>query len=126
MKNAIVIATIIVSGLQGISVYGQNTNTKEAQKEIESKTDTIKVYGNCGICEKRIEGALKSVNGIHSANWNVETKMLAVDYDEKQVTLETIHQKVTDVGHDTDKAKAKDSVYNNLMGCCKYERPKNK
>lgn len=124
MKKTILILTMIISALQCAVVYGQNTQTEIKKNQIV--TDTIKVYGNCDICKKRIEGELIGAKGIHSANWNVEIKILAVSYDESQVSLDDIHQKVADVGHDTDKARAKDEVYNNLMGCCQYERPKHK
>lgn len=126
MKKAILISAVIISGFQGVTVYGQNSPTKTEQKQVEQKTDSLKVYGNCGMCKKRIEGALNDMKGVQSANWNVDTKMLTVTYDESKINLDDIHQKVADVGHDTDKTQAKNSVYNGLMGCCQYERPKQK
>jgi len=126
MKKSILILAVIIAGVQGVTACGQNTETKTEQNQLVQKTDTINVYGNCGMCTKRIEGALKDVKGIQSANWNVDTKMLTVSYNEALLSLNDIHQKVADVGHDTDKVKAKDSMYNNLMGCCQYERPKQK
>ena len=33
---------------------------------------------------------------------------------------------IAKVEHDTDMHKATDEVYDNLPGCCKYERPKTK
>lgn len=125
MKKSILIATIAITAIQ-FSACAQNTKTKTEQTQTVQQTDTIKVYGNCGMCKNRIEGALKNVHGIQSASWNVETKMLVVSYDSSKVSLDEIHQKVADVGHDTEKIKAKDEVYNNLMGCCQYERPKTK
>ncbi len=124
MKKVILISVVIISGFHGATVYGQDTKAKTEQKQTDQRTDTIKVYGNCGMCQKRIEGALKNAEGIESASWDVDTKMLTVSFVESKVSLDQIHQKVADVGHDTDKVKAKDSVYNGLMGCCQYERPK--
>lgn len=126
MKKSILILAVVFTGFQGVTAYGQNTETKTEQTQAVQQTDTIKVYGNCGMCKKRIEGALKGEKGIQSVNWNVDTKMLSVTYDKSKITLDEIHQKVADVGHDTEKIKAKDEVYNNLMGCCKYERSKTK
>lgn len=125
-KKSILIVAVIISGFQTLYACEQQSNTEIVQNQITEKTDTIKVYGNCGMCKKRIEGALTKVKGIQSANWDVDTKMLTVTYDESKINLDDIHQKVADVGHDSDKAKAKDSVYNGLMGCCQYERPKQK
>jgi len=126
MKKSILIVATVILSLPVFTACGQNTETKTEQTQTVQQTDTIKVYGNCDMCKKRIEGALKDVKGIQSANWNVDTKMLTVSYDESKISLNKIHQKVADVGHDTDKIKAKDEVYNNLMGCCQYERPKTK
>lgn len=126
MKKSILIVAVIISGIQTLSACEQQSNTEIVQNQITEKTDTIKVYGNCGMCKKRIEGALTKVKGVQSANWDVATKMLTVTYDESKINLDDIHQKVADVGHDTDKVQAKDSVYNGLMGCCQYERPKHK
>lgn len=87
------------------------------------KSAEIRVYGNCGMCEQRIEGALKQLSGVRSADWSTETKLLSVAYDSKKVTLMEIKEKVASVGHDTDEVRAPDAVYNALHGCCKYERP---
>lgn len=90
----------------------------------QSKTEKFKVYGSCGMCENRIEKAAESVDGVTAADWNQETKMLDLTYDESTTNSNKVHLAVAKVGHDTDKQKAKDEVYSNLPGCCKYERPK--
>ena len=87
------------------------------------KTASIKVYGNCGMCERRIEGALSEVEGVRSSAWDSETQMLSVTYETKKVTLLQVQEKVASVGHDTDEVRAPDAVYEKLHGCCKYERP---
>ena len=38
------------------------------------KNDTIKVWGNCGMCKTKIEKAAKAA-GASTANWNEETKI---------------------------------------------------
>ena len=86
-----------------------------------NETKTFKVYGNCSMCKKRIESALKT-KGVSSASWNVESKVLTVSYDPQVISLDEIHQKVAAVGHDTEKVKAEDKAYSNLMGCCQYSR----
>ena len=89
------------------------------------KTETFKVYGNCGTCEKTIEGSLKNVKGIDKADWNKETKMMEVTFDPEVITLTEIKQKIADVGYDTDEVRATDKAYKGLPGCCQYERPEN-
>lgn len=122
MKTKIVISIIATCMLNMLTVFSQNNEKMTAN----FKTDTITVYGNCGMCKATIEGALKKKEGIQSKNWNPETHLLIVTYDPATITLDQIHQKVASVGYDTDKVKAPDDVYNNLHGCCKYRGKDNK
>ncbi len=90
-----------------------------------AKTDTIKVYGNCGMCKKRIETAAKA-DGVSKAVWDEDSKLLLVTYNPAKITSDAIQKKVAAVGHDTDKEKASESVYNKLPGCCHYDRKADK
>lgn len=87
----------------------------------QEKTETFKVYGNCGMCKNRIEKAAKT-EAVTSAVWNVDTKIMTVTYDAAKITNEQIQKKIIAVGHDTEKFKADDKVYEKLPGCCLYER----
>lgn len=91
-----------------------------------SKTEKFKVYGNCGMCEKRIETAAKSVDGVTSADWDKETKMIKVVFDDSKTDVHKVHMAIAKVGHDTEMHKATDEAYNKLPGCCQYERSKTK
>ncbi|MFN8415412.1 MAG: heavy-metal-associated domain-containing protein [Cytophagaceae bacterium] len=93
-------------------------------KVLHNETLTFKVYGNCEMCKKRIETALSKSTAIKSAIWDVKTKMVTVVYDPHVISIEQIHQLIADAGHDTDKIKASDAVYNKLPVCCKYDRRK--
>lgn len=101
------------------------TSQANAQSPVK-KTDTFKVYGNCGMCKETIEGSLKKKDGVEKKEWNVKTKMMTVTYDPAKISLEQIKQKIAGSGYDTDGSTAKDETYNKLHDCCKYERPKNK
>ncbi|MBK7335321.1 MAG: heavy-metal-associated domain-containing protein [Saprospirales bacterium] len=101
-------------------LIGVNLN---AQKAKDIQTVSFKVYGNCGMCEDRIESAL-IVPGVRLADWDQATGMLTVTFKPFKISLQAIHEIVAGVGHDTDLAKAKDAVYDKLPGCCLYERPK--
>ena len=87
-----------------------------------NKTEKFEVKGNCGMCEKRIEKAALSVDGVSKADWDKETKKLAVIFDEGKTNIDKIEVAVAKVGHDTPKHKASDEVYSELPGCCKYDR----
>ncbi len=43
-----------------------------------------------------------------------------------KTNVQKVHLAIAKVGHDTNMHKAKDEVYNELHGCCKYEREKSK
>jgi copper chaperone CopZ len=86
------------------------------------KTEKFKVYGNCGMCEKRIEKAANSVEGVSAADWSKETKMVEVKFDDAKTNVHNVHMAIAKAGHDTKMHKAKDEVYNELPGCCQYER----
>lgn len=81
------------------------------------------VYGNCGMCEKTIESSLKNVEGVYQANWDLETKMINVDFDPDQINLDNIKQRIADAGYDTDTHRADENVYKALPDCCQFDRP---
>ena len=86
------------------------------------KTIEFKVSGNCGMCKNTIETSLKGVDGVKSATWNKDTKVMQVTYDPAKITEDQIHQKIADSGYDTEKKKGSDKAYNSLHSCCQYKR----
>src|SRR5882724_2826881 len=84
-------------------------------------TTSIKVYGECGSCKHRIQNALR-VEGIKAASWDQNEQLLTVQYIDKIISLDKIQSLVAAVGHDTEKVRANDVVYNALPDCCHYPR----
>lgn len=109
MKNLFIIVLSVIS----LSAFGQKQKGKF--KEIN-----FQVTGVCGMCEERIEGAL-DVSGIRIADWDRKTDKCRVVYNTEKISELEIHQLVADVGHDTDKIKAKEDKYGSLNSCCKYK-----
>ena len=89
----------------------------------QSKTDTIKVWGNCQSCKAKIEKAAIAA-GAATANWSDETLKLVVSYDAAQSSSMSIQKKIASVGYDTESIKGDDAAYKKLEKCCQYERPK--
>ena len=85
------------------------------------KTDTVKVLGNCESCKARIEKAAKQA-GATIANWNEETQVLNIVYDDANTSLLKIEKQIAMVGHDTRDVKATYEAYDKLHSCCKYDR----
>ena len=120
MKSLKIFLTVILGAVFMISAAGQ---TSSQQKATSAKTESFKVLGNCEMCKTRIEKAAKA-DGAATADWNVKTKMLTVSFDPSKTSLESLGKKMASVGHDTEKYRAEDKVYNGLPACCKYERAK--
>lgn len=121
-KNNLLI--VIAITFLGFSATAQEQN-HETHHKTEVKKEVFTVYGNCGMCEKTIEGSLKDVEGITLADWDKETDQMTVSYNPETITLDAIKQKIADVGYDSDTHRAKEDVYNSLPNCCQYERPNN-
>ena len=94
------------------------------EKKSKNKKVVIKVAGNCGMCEKRIEKAAYSVKGVKDAEWHVDCQDIHLVIDETKCSADDVAKAIAAVGHDTGKIKADDAVYDKLHGCCNYERMK--
>lgn len=110
MKTKVIYLTIAIALLSIGTSFGQ------------TKTEMFKVGGSCGMCESRIEKAALSVEGVSSADWNVQTQMIDVVFDSTKTDVHKVHMAIANAGHDTEMHKAKNETYNALPGCCKYER----
>lgn len=89
-------------------------------------TKTMRVAGNCEMCQARIEKAVLGQNGVQSASWNKDSKMLDVGFDDTVTSLEVIEKAIAKIGHDTEHHKALEDTYKNLPACCHYERIESK
>ena len=87
----------------------------------QTKTETFKVSGNCGMCKTKIEKAAKDA-GASEASWDADSKQLTVTYKNSSTNAAKIQQKIAEVGYDNAGFKATIEAYNKLHGCCKYER----
>lgn len=102
----------------------QDTTTETTTKTETTNgvvTSTFKVWGNCEMCKETIESSIK-VDGITKADWNVDTKIMTVSYDESKISLDQIQKNIASVGYDNEKYKGDDKAYSELAGCCQYDR----
>ncbi|MDR2498604.1 MAG: cation transporter [Tannerellaceae bacterium] len=106
MKKAILLLAVIL--LTATGAAAKDTN------------GTLRVQGKCNMCKTKIEKAAKSVEGVSVAEWNKETKVLRLRFDNSKVKLSDISQAVAKIGYDTDKDKAPDAAYSAMPDCCKY------
>lgn len=86
-----------------------------------AKTETVKIYGNCGMCKATIEKA-GSEKKVASLEWNKDTKMATLTYDSDKTNPDEILKRIALAGYDSEKFLAPDDVYAKLPGCCQYSR----
>ena len=94
------------------NISGQQINNYDT-------TVQIRVHGNCEQCKDRIEKAVK-IKGVHSGNWDIDTKILVISFNPAITSISKIKNKILAAGHDLDDAKAKDITYKGLPACCLY------
>ena len=87
------------------------------------RTETVKIYGNCGMCESTIEKA-GNMKNLTNLDWDKETKMATILYDSLKTSKEEILKRIALFGYDNDTFLAPDDTYSSLPECCQYERAK--
>ncbi|RKD16336.1 mercury transporter [Pelobium manganitolerans] len=113
MKSLSRIVMVIAVLLSSINSFAQIKN---------ANTETVKIYGNCGICKTTIEKA-GNVKKVASVDWNKDTKMATLTYDGNKTNQDEILKRIALAGYDSEKFRAPDDVYAKLAGCCQYDRP---
>jgi len=99
-----------------ISIFSFNTSFAQTEKK-----ETIKVWGNCGMCKTTIEKSAKKA-GAKTANWNEDSKELQVSYAVNKTSSVKIQQAIANSGYDTQDLTADQKAYDKLHSCCKYDR----
>jgi len=111
MKTALILLTAL------LSFKTCNAQIKNA------KTEPVKIYGNCGMCETTIETA-GNVKKIAKVDWDKDTKMATITYDSTKTNQDEILKRIALAGYDSDSFLAPDNAYAKLPNCCQYERVK--
>lgn len=116
MKTLLNLIIAIPSLLLSTSCDGQIKNVKTA---------TVKIDGNCEMCEKTIESAANQTK-VASLDWNKDTKEATITYDGSKTNPDEVLKRVALAGYDNEKFLAPDDAYAGLPGCCKYDRERKK
>jgi len=92
--------------------------------EIIKSDVTFGVRGNCGMCKSTIESATMSVEGVDTASWSTESKMISINVSTEinDQFINDIHNAIAKSGYDTELSTALEVDYNKLPMCCKYNR----
>lgn len=114
MKTQSIVLSFLFIVFSALSVSAQ-------KKDATQKKETLKVWGECGMCKKTIEKAAKD-SGATTANWNTESKKLTITYNTSKTSNEKIQQAIAAAGYDTQNLTADNEAYDKLHECCKYDR----
>jgi len=92
--------------------------------EIIKSDVTFGVRGNCGMCKSTIESATMSIEGVDTATWSTESKMISINISTEinDQFINDIHNAIAKSGYDTELSTALDKDYDKLPMCCKYNR----
>ena len=114
--------------ITAILIFGCNNKKAETisvkhQTSMTNPEISFGVRGNCGMCKTTIQKAALSVDGVEEASWDIQTKVLDIrtNLNLDSITIK-IHNAVAKSGYDTELVLANSEDYNNLPGCCQYNR----
>ncbi|MFP4846268.1 heavy-metal-associated domain-containing protein [Winogradskyella sp. PE311] len=131
-KNVIDVSKKVILSVAVIAALGLTSCKNETKKETETTTTEMSkdmamtdlsfgVRGNCGMCKSTIEKAANGVEGVASANWDVDKKKIDVSFDDTKTEAMAIHKAIAASGYDTEKVAGDEEAYNGLPDCCKYD-----
>jgi len=112
MKNSLKYLMIAAIVLLSTTNYAQIKN---------AKTEVAKVYGSCGMCKGKIEKA-GNLKKIAIVNWDKDSQMATLTFDATKTNKDEILKKIALAGYDSDSFFAPNETYENLPGCCQYDR----
>ena len=98
-----------------VALFAIVSTSSYSQKKVTETT--LKVDGVCFMCKNRIESALDTA-GVKYATWDIDTQILKIAFRNDKYSEADISQILANVGHDTEKIKATDEVYNKIDMCC--------
>src|ERR1035437_8767561 len=107
MKTLKFVITAVFAVLWGLNSFAQ---MHDHANMAATKTETIKVLGNCDLCKTRIEKTAK-IEGVSKATWSKDTKILTLVYDPSVAKSDDVQKKIAAVGYDTEKFKADNKAY---------------
>ena len=98
----------IVSKISAATLLLFSSSSCNAQIK-NAKTEIVKIYGNCEMCEKTIETA-GNVKKVANVEWNKDSKMATITYDSIKTNQDEILKRIALAGYDSDKFLAPDDA----------------
>ncbi|MEL0457279.1 heavy-metal-associated domain-containing protein [Flavobacteriaceae bacterium SZ-1-7] len=115
------IAAITMTSCKSETKKEAETTNLEMSQDITMTDISFGVRGNCSMCKKTIEKAVNGVEGVETANWDVNKKKIEVSFDGSKTNAMAIHKAIAASGYDTEKLLGDIEAYKNLPDCCQYD-----
>lgn len=75
----------------------------------------------CGSCVKKVEKALKKVDGVLEVSVSLDSKQAEVTFDNTVTNVKELEKAITSAGYDANAEKRDEKAFNKLPGCCRGE-----
>lgn len=86
-----------------------------------ARTETVRINGNCGMCEATIEEAGLQ-KGLSEVDWDKVSRDAVITYDSTRTNADAVLRRIAEAGYDNQAYLAPEAVYDKLPMCCHYER----
>lgn len=123
LMTAMAVFVMFTACNSGSSKSSSDTSANAPATEMMATNEQhaeMNVGGSCDMCKDRIEKVAGGIEGVTLASYDLENEKLHFHFDGSKTNVEAVSKALASAGHDTDKDKAPDDVYNSLPGCCKY------
>lgn len=104
-----------------LAITGSAMLSRCAAQIKNTRTASLRIDGDCGMCEKRIEDA-GNVKNVARVSWDPDTKQATIAFDSTRTNLDAILKRISLAGYDTPNYLAPDAAYAQLPSCCQYDR----
>jgi len=111
MKKVLTGITLLIFTLPGCSKPAASESINVATIQLP----TLK----CKTCVRTIKNALASVDGVESAEVNLETKSATVKFTPAKLDIGKIELAISNAGYDADNIKRDSTAFENLSECCR-------
>lgn len=117
---------VVTSGVFALDASAQLEGKKSMMNVVpdseNSKEIKFGVRGSCGMCKDLIEKTALDIYGVEDARWSKDEQMLYLRLNTAVASEQAVSKAIAKIGYDTEYHKAESSVFDQLPGCCKYDR----
>lgn len=86
---------------------------------VEMQSVVIHTSSQCEMCEEKIETRLQALSGVKTADLNLKTGDVQVQFNPEKVNIDKLKKTLSNLGYDADDVKADPEAYKSLPACCK-------